>query len=412
MTGGMDSAGRHDRPFLMGFVGDAATEALIREGLGTFVGPPIDLRRGSVRTATAVLRRQPTPRILIVDIGDEKQPISALRELAHVVEPDLSVLLVGSLDSADFYREVTRGLGVLEYLPRPLTREKIAREFGPVLVGQSPERDTGGRCVTVTGARGGVGASTIATNLAWLFGVAMHRHTALLDADLYRGMTALLLDVEAGTGLCQALEAPERIDVLLVERAAVPVAERLHVLAGRLDFMADVACAPGATGALLGVLRHRYNVVVADVPFVPNRFGRDLLMEVHQRVLVLEPTLASVRETLRLLALPPGPMQKQRPVLVLNRTGRPGALNRRQVEDALKSHVDLSIPDLPRQVGTAETLGEAAVATRGPFRDAMLELARQVDGVGMLDGGAGMSVAPGRGAAGGLGRRLLSRGRR
>ncbi|MFT8776228.1 MAG: hypothetical protein ABF893_06165 [Gluconacetobacter liquefaciens] len=404
----MDTAGRHDRPFLIGFIHDAGTEAIIRDGLGSFVGFTLDLRRGSVRTAIAALRRQATPKILIVDIGEEKQPISALRELANVVEPDVSVLLVGTLDSADFYREVTRGLGVLEYLPRPLTREKIAREFGPVLMGQIPERDNGGRCVTVTGVRGGVGASTIATNLAWLFGVGMHRHTVLLDADLYRGMAALLLDVTMGTGLCQALEMPERIDVLLLERAAVPVAERLHVLADRLDFMTELNCAPVATRALLGVLRHRYNFIVADVPFVPNRFSRDLLMEVHQRILVLEPTLASVRETLRLLGVPPGPLQKQRPVLVLNRMGRPGTLNRRQVEDALKSHVDLIIPDLPRQVGNAETLGEAAVATRGVFRNAMFELARQVDAVGMLDVGSGLSGVP----IAGIGRRWLSFGRR
>ncbi|GAA4493623.1 AAA family ATPase [Gluconacetobacter tumulicola] len=403
MTGGMDTAGRHDRPFLVGFVGDAATEAIIRDGLGPFVGLTIDLRRGSVRAATAALRKQATPKVLIVDIGDEKQPISALRELAHVVEPDVLVLLIGSIDSADFYREVTRGLGVLEYLPRPLTREKIAREFGPVLVGQIPERDNGGRCVTVTGVRGGVGASTIATNLAWLSGVAMQRHTVMLDADLYRGIAALLLDVAAGTGLCQALEMPERIDVLLAERAAVPVAERLHVLADRLDFMTELNCAPGATRALLGALRNRYNFIVADVPFVPNAFGRDLLVEVHQRVLVLEPTLASVRETLRLLEVPPGPLQKQRPVLVLNRVGRVGALNRRQVEDALKSHVDLTIPDLPRQIGNAETLGEAAAATRGAFRNAMLELARQVDAVGMLDVGSGLSVS----VTAGTGRRWL-----
>lgn len=408
MASSIDAAGRHDRPFLMGFVADAATEAILRDGLGPFVGATIDLRRGSVRAATAILRKQATPRIVIVDIADEKQPISALRELAQVVEPDVAVLLVGTLDSADFYREVTRGLGVLEYLPRPLTREKIAREFGPVLVGQIPERDHGGRCVTVTGVRGGVGASTIATNLAWLFGVAMHRHTVLLDADLYRGMAALLLDVGAGTGLCQALEMPERIDVLLAERAAIPVAERLHVLADRLDFMADLNCAPGATGALLDVLRHRYNIIVADVPFVANGFGRDLLMEVHQRILVLEPTLASVRETLRLLEIAPGPLQKQRPVLVLNRLGRAGALNRRQVEDALKNHVDLSIPDLPRQIGTAETLGVAAVATRGAFRTAMLELARQVDAVGMLDAGPGAPVPP----AAGRGRNWLAFGRR
>ncbi|NVN11113.1 cellulose synthase operon protein YhjQ/BcsQ [Nguyenibacter vanlangensis] len=383
---------RHDRPFLVGYVSDAATEALVRDGLTESVGAAIDIRRGTVRTAVAALQKHSTPRILIIDLAEEKHPISALRDLAQVVEPDVSVLLIGSVDSADFYREVTRGLGVAEYLPRPLTREKIARQFGPLTRGQLPERDLGGRCVTITGVRGGVGASTVAVNLAWLFGAVMHRHTLLLDSDLHRGMAAFLLDVGVGSGLRRALEAPDRIDVLLAERATSPVAERLHVLADQMDFASELDYAAGAAQALLRVLRQRYNFVVADVPFVSNALNRDLLAQVHQRVLVLEPTLASVRDTLRLLDVPAGPLQKQRPVLVLNRLGRPGALSRGQVEEALKTNVDITIADLPRQIGNAATLGEPAVAARGAFRTAMMDLARQVDAVGMLDVTTGHGV--------------------
>ena len=90
----------------------------------------------------------------------------------------------------------------------------------------------GGRVVTVTGARGGTGASTIAANLAWHFGVEARRHTVLLDADLHRGTAAMLLGAKIGPGLRTVLEAPDRIDELFVERAAQPVSKRLHVLAG------------------------------------------------------------------------------------------------------------------------------------------------------------------------------------
>ena len=73
----------------------------------------------------------------------------------------------------------------------------------------------------------------------------------------------------------------------------------------------------------------------------------------HQRILVLEPTLVAVRDTLRLLALPKGPLQVHRGLIVLNRLNRPGALTRRQVEDALKMTVDVAIPDLPKFVENA-----------------------------------------------------------
>ena len=86
--------------------------------------------------------------------------------------------------------------------------------------------------------------------------------------------------------------------------------------------------APGAAGALLGALRRRYNFIVADVPFRPMQFNRDLLDLVDQRVLVMEPTLAAVRDTLRLLALPAGLEQSQRAIVVLNRVGVAGGLTR------------------------------------------------------------------------------------
>jgi pilus assembly protein CpaE len=123
------------------------------------------------------------------------------------------------------------------------------------------------------------------------------------------------------------------------------------------------------------------------VPFAPVALYRDLLDIVDQRVLVMEPTLAAVRDTVRLLALPKGRGQEQRAVVVLNRLGLPGGLNRRQVEDALKMKVDVVIPDLPRQVGNAATLGEPAMASSSGFRAGVLELARQVGSVRLLDSG-------------------------
>ena len=87
-------------------------------------------------------------------------------------------------------------MGAREYLPKPLTRDKVVRLFVPVIVGRADRHQEidGGRVITVTGARGGVGASTIAVNLAWHFGVARGRHTVLLDPDLHTGTAALYLD--------------------------------------------------------------------------------------------------------------------------------------------------------------------------------------------------------------------------
>ncbi len=374
------ASGRDDRAKLLAFVNDGASEAILREMLAEAGLAGMNIRRGNLRAAIATLAKAPTPQILIVDVSGEAQPLTALSDLSEVVEPDVRVLVIGEEESLNFYRLVTRQLGALEYLYKPLTRDMVARHFLPHLTGEPLAADNvqGGRVVTITGVRGGAGASTIAAHLAWHFGVAAGRHTVLLDADLHFGTSALLVDGKASAGLRTALEAPQRIDELFVERAAQPVSGRLFLLAGEEKPDQPPIYAAGAAEPLIEALRRRYNMIIADIPPAPLAFNQDLLALGHHRVLVLPPTLAGVRDTLRLLALANGRLQPRRPILVLNRLGTPGGLTRAQIEEALKVKLDVVIPDLPRQMGRAASFGQPAAGLRGEFRTGIHALAREV----------------------------------
>jgi pilus assembly protein CpaE len=109
--GGDGLSVRYDRPFLIGFITDARSEEALRDGLVEISTEQLDFRRGGVRAAIAAMQKQATPRVLLVDVSGEEQPLSALGELAHVVEPDVCVLVIGEVSHMDFYREVTRGMG-------------------------------------------------------------------------------------------------------------------------------------------------------------------------------------------------------------------------------------------------------------------------------------------------------------
>ena len=385
------ASGRPERVPLLAFLADAESELVMREVLVEAAPCGMVVRRGNVRQAITALQKMPTPKTLIIDVSGEEQPLTALADLSDVVEPDVRVLVIGDLENVNFYRQVTRGLGALEYLYKPLTRDMVARHFGPLLSSDRTVTEAvhGGRVVTITGTRGGSGASTIAALLAWYFGVLARRHTVLLDPDLHLGTAALLLDAKTGSGLRSAIEAPQRIDELFVERSAQPVAERLFVLAGEERLSEQPTYAPGAAARLLDALRRRYNFVVADVPFIPVQLNRDLLNLAHQRVLVLQPTLSAVRETLRLLELPNGALQPRRPVLVLNRVGLPGGLTRAQVEQALNVKVDVAIPDQPRYVAQAASMGQPETAMRGALREGITALAREVAFVRLLESSLG-----------------------
>ena len=380
---------RHDRPQIMTFLADAHTEAAVRDGLADLLLDTADMRRGGIRAGIAALQKVKTPRILVVDVSGEDEPLAALGALSEVVEPDVCVLVVGDIHDITFYREVTRGLGAMEYLAKPLTRDIVARHFGPFVRGQSGRAGVvlGGRMIAFTGAQGGAGTSMLAANLAWHLGAERHRHTVLLDADLHRGTGAFLLNTAPRGGLQSALETPERIDALLAERAAQPVSDRLHVLASDVPLMDAPVYADGAAASLMSALRKRYNFVVADAPFNGMAFSRDLIRQANQRVMVLLPSLVSIRDTLKLLGLKAGPDQTDRPVLVLNRLGMPGGLQRRQVEDTLGMKIDVAIPDLPRVVANAVNLGEPAAAARSPLRTAIMEITTLCAASGLLDQG-------------------------
>ena len=398
-TDGVTKPARHDRPGLVAYAADAETEAALRDGLSEDTGAALDIRRGGIRGAIAAMRKSATPRSLIIDIGGEAQPLTALSGLADVLEPDVQVLAIGDRSDLDFYRQITRGVGCADYLAKPLTREMVLRHFAPLVSGRSaePGATRGGHFLAVTGARGGAGATTIASYLAWHFAVDRRQHTALLDVDLHRGNTAMLLGVRITGGLRTALETPERVDELFIERTAQildnnPAADRLSVLASEERLSEPLFYEAGAASRLMRMMQRRYAVIVGDVPLWQAPHIVDFMGLAQRRILVMEPTIVSMRDTLRLLALPTS-AQSQRPIIVLNKADQPGGLTRKQVAEGLGLIPDVVVPDVSKQLGTAATLGLPPTAMRGRFRDAILELAgyaafeRLLDSPTLLKGG-------------------------
>ncbi len=374
------NAVRLNRAALLAFTSDTQTEQALHEGLSDIVSGKIEFRHAGIRAAIATLASMATPLTLIVDLSGEENPFAALNDLRQVVEPNVRILVVGDQKGIDFYRQMTLDLGASEYLHKPLTRDIVARYFGPLLNAKASVQNMvpGGRLVTVTGVRGGVGASTVAANLSWYLGVEAKRHTVLLDTDLHRGVGAMLLGAKPGSALRTALEAPEQVDELFVERAAPQLAERLHVLAGMENLSDQLDFPLGGAAQLSEALRRRYNFVVTDLPFTGLSLHRDLMHLAHQRVLVMLPTLACIRDTLRLLAIPNGPAQPRRPIVILNRAGMTGGLERRRIVEGLRMVPDIVIPDIRRVAERAANLGRPVAQEHGLFRSAMETLAREV----------------------------------
>lgn len=394
MSLGMPPAAQPPRSRFIGFVSDEASAGLLHEVLEPAFPKGSELHVVGFRTALTLLSAMKTPEIVLIDLTGEGQPLNAMQDLAEAVEPGTTILAIGESRDTSFYRSVTRGMGVREYLQKPLTRANVEKHF---INWMRAEPDAyvaprGGRLVTVAGVRGGLGCSIVAANLAWMIGREMRRHTVLLDSDLHTGTAALMLNVQPTTGLRTALEAPERVDHLLIERAAQPAADRLHVLAAAESLGSAVEYSENAAAILCQALRLRYNFVIADAGVRQLPFSRELQYLTQQRVIVLDPSMLAIRNFEKLSRLPHSPMQTPKLTLVLNHAGKAGGMSQSHMEDALGQPFNVVIPDLPRQVSKAALLGEPAAAAKGPFRNAILQLAKAV---GATQGSAAAEPAAG-----------------
>ncbi|MBP0493875.1 AAA family ATPase [Pararoseomonas indoligenes] len=367
-------------PFLA-FVTDEDSEAALRGGLVN-LGTGVQVRRGDVRTATRVLEHEETPHVLLVDVTGIEDPFAALGELAEVCTPDVRVLVIGESSNLTLYRRLTRDLGIAEYLYKPLTRETVGDFFGPHVTGVVGQGggERGGSVVTVSGARGGCGATTIAVNLALQLAEVSRGHVALLDLHLRTGNTGLMLGVRSGTGLRVALEEPERVDSLFLDRSSIPVGDRVRLVAAEEPMNSAPHPTEEGVKHLLAMLTARFNIVVVDTHSPPGIAESIALAMAQTRIVVTAPDMSGIRDTLMLRKYVEG--LRSSPVLtVLNREGLPGGLRTKLVEEGLGAPPDFVIPDLPREVPRAAHLGRPAIAESAGFRRALLPVTRRIAGV-------------------------------
>ena len=120
--------------------------------------------------------------------------------------------------------------------------------------------------IVFVGSRGGVGTTTTAVSCAWLLAEERGERIALVDLDLHFGTIALKLDTDPGSGLCEALEQPSRIDSLFIERAMVKVTDNLRVLAAEASAAQHLIVDAGAVDMLLYELRRKFARIVVDLP--------------------------------------------------------------------------------------------------------------------------------------------------
>jgi pilus assembly protein CpaE len=368
---------------VMAFV-DGDTERLLQES--SLLSGRNQIIRGGIAKAIDYLSEQRSPHLLFVDISGVQLPLSKVQMLADVCEPGTNVIAIGDDNDVALYRDL-QAAGVSDYLVKPLTRELVIKALapktssGPGEMGKASVALKLGKMVSFIGARGGVGATTLAANLAWHLANRQSRRVALVDLDLQHGDCNLLFNTETTPGLRDALANPLRLDPLLLERIMTQHGERLFVLGGEEPIQEHVQFTPAAVETLFSVLRSQFHYVIADVPRIPTPAYRRALEIADRRVIVVDQTMRSMRDAVRLKKAFGDTPGAEQPIFVLNREGEAGnhGLSQKEIAKVLQAKPTSTIPFLPKLVTPAAHHATVAARQR-KFGNAVGALALEISG--------------------------------
>ena len=368
-------------PTAMVFVSDRESEDVLRQALGDVGVHDAKFTKGTVETATTLLATEATPRLLIVDISGVENPLARIDELAAKCEPEVKVVAIGDRNDIILYRQL-RNAGVTEYFFKPLVRDMIKRLCNGILSGGHNDKSVnprGGKLVFVLGVRGGVGATTIAVNAAWRLANKAQRWVMLVDMDLESGDAALQLGAAPTNALREALEKPERVDRLFLERGTLHVTERLDLMATLQPLGASSAVNEDAFDGLTDKLLGRYRFVLVDLPEHSAAKLFEALQKPSTCILVSDASLASARELVRWREWI-GPNSSERLTMhVLNMSGGDGALPEAEFLRAVGRAPDVTIP-YSRDVAIASNLGVKATQKCAALNRGVDKLLRELAG--------------------------------
>ncbi len=301
---------------------------------------------GGIAGAVRALGAMPCPEFLVVDLSESEDPRSDVQSLAEVCEEGTVVLTIGSMNDVTLYRDLLHA-GVHDYLVKPLeietTKGALISAAEALLateevVEEGPASE--GKNIVFLGLRGGIGTSTLAANTAWLMSNA-GTTTALLDLDFHFSTSAMQFDLEPGRGLLDALDNPNRVDGLFLDRAVVKPNEKLSILCTEAALGMVPHPAEGALQHLIETMANTYRNVVVDMPKHLIADQPDVLAAATDVVIITDLTLSSARDCIRLKAFLKTCAPTAKVHVVLNKLGAvPAEVEEKDFENSIEQPID------------------------------------------------------------------------
>ncbi|NTS30783.1 AAA family ATPase [Phyllobacterium sp. BT25] len=280
------------------------------------------IHMGGVATAVEMFQTVPTPNLILLETSAApRDMLQSLSALSEVCDPSTKVVIIGHFNDVALYRELIRN-GISEYMIAPIELADIIGVIGTLFV--DPEAKPLGSAIAFIGAKGGVGASTLAHNIGWSISSLFKSEVVIADMDLPYGTANINFDQDPAQGIAEAVFSPERIDDVYLDRLLAQCAENLSLLAApsTLDRVFDFR--DDSFAHLIDVAQRSVPHVILDVPHSWNGWTRTTLARADEVVIVASPELANLRNTKNLLdTLKQLRPNDAPPRLILNQVGVP-----------------------------------------------------------------------------------------
>ncbi|TPI73929.1 CpaE family protein [Mesorhizobium sp. B2-8-9] len=282
----------------------------------------LKVHMGGIPTAIEFYQSAPTPNLILLESRSEPQQL--LEQLGHLSEycdPSSKVVVIGHYNDVGLYRELIRS-GISEYVIAPVSMTDIVSVVSSIFV--DPDSEPIGRSIAFIGAKGGVGSSTIAHNVAWAMSSLFKSEVVIADLDLAFGTANINFDQDPAQGIAEAVFSPERVDEVYLDRLLAQCAEHLSLLAAPSTLERVYDFESEAFAQIIETAQRSAPLLVLDVPHVWSGWTKSTLIKADEIVITATPELANLRNTKNMVDM----LKRLRPndpppKLIINQAGVP-----------------------------------------------------------------------------------------
>jgi pilus assembly protein CpaE len=343
----------------------------------------LTVKKGGMAAAIDAYHNAPTPNVIVIESEGQSDILTGLDELATVCDPGTRVVIIGSEHDEAPYRELVRR-GVNDYVVGPVSALDVVRSICSLF--SAAEAITVGRVIAVVGAKGGVGASTVAHNVAWAIARDLKLDCVVIDLDLAFGTAGLDFNQDPAQGIANAVFQPDRPDSAFIDRLLSKCTDHLSLLAAPATLERVYDFGSNAFDAILDTLRMTTPCIVLDIPHQWAGWTKRALESADDILIVAEPDLANLRNAKNLLnALKASRPNDRAPLYCLNQVGMPKRpeIDKRSFAKTLETQPVAAVPFDSRLFGTAANNGQMIAELLANHRTSkmFLDIAHKLTGL-------------------------------